>query len=338
MNVKQTLAPLSHLFSQESLIHWTGRKTIFPFYHAISDKNLPYISNLYPLRSVKEFKTDIEYFCKHFEAISIEDAYNRNRSKDKNNKPAFHLSFDDGLKEIYEVVAPILEDKGIPATFFVNTDFVDNKMLFYRYKIGLILELWRTSDGSKIWQKISEILKVESKWNGGLLLSLMQLNYNDQHIIDQIADLLGMDFDIWLSENKPYLSTDQINDLLKRGFAIGSHSVDHPRFKNIDLKHQKQQIENSLAFLENNFEIDDRIFSFPFGDEAVSAELFDWMYSEGNCKMSFGVSGIKDDYCANHIHRIPMDECHINPQQFIKTEYLYFMLKSVFNKNKIRRK
>jgi len=335
MGIRQIIAPVSGFISQKNLLKWTGRNVIFPFYHTISDDHLPYISNLYPLRSIKNFKLDLEYFCKHFDPIGIEEVYHSIASKTTISKPSFHLTFDDGLKEVYDVIAPFLEEKGIPATFFVNTDFVDNKKLFYRYKVGLILEKLKKINNDQ--QEVETVLRDHSKWTGNLKSSLMQLNYHDQNLIEEIAQHLNLDFAVWLSENKPYLTSRQIKDLLGRGFKIGSHSIDHPRFKNIDLEQQKNQIKESFDFLMDNFGLDERLFSFPFGDEGVSAELFDWMYEDGKCKMSFGVSGIKDDYCPFHLHRIPMDDCHGNSAGFIKSEYLYYMLKGVFNKNRIHR-
>ena len=337
MKIKNVLHPFSQLFSQKQLIAWTKRKTIFPFYHTISDADLPYISNLYPLVNVNQFKADLDYICKDFEPLHLKEIDARKGRSIKQLNPGFHLTFDDGLREIYDVIAPILEERNIPATFFVNTDFIDNKQLFYRYKIGVILEYLKGQVSANRRNALKTLLKEKSKWKTGIQDSLLQLIYLDQPIIDEIADVLEIDFDAWLSENKPYLSSDQIKDLIRRGFTIGSHSIDHPRFKYFDVSFQKAQVEKSFSFLKESFGIENRYFSFPFGDEEVSKALFDWMYSDMKIKKSFGVSGLKDDYSPDHIHRIPMDECNNNPKRFIKSEYLYFMVKSIFNKNQIVR-
>ena len=310
---------------------------IFPFYHTVSDSSLPYISNLYPLRSIREFKSDLEYFCKYFEPVGIEEVHSLVKSKESSSKPIFHLTFDDGLREVYDVIAPILKNKGIPATFFVNTDFIDNKGLFYRYKVGLILERLKQKENESKADSIQIALKDHSRWDGALQSSLKALIYLDQDLIVLLADIVEIDFEDWLTNSKPYLSTDQIKDLLKQGFKIGSHSSDHPRFKHIDIDLQKEQIKSSFEYLEQNFELKNRFFSFPFGDEGVKKELFQWMYNEEGCKLSFGVSGIKDDHFPFHLHRIPMDFCQKSTDRFIKSEYLYFMLKSIFNKNRIHR-
>ena len=337
MDIKQFLAPVVNFISQDSLLKWTGRKTIFPYYHTISNVDLSYISNLYPLKTVEQFKREIDYLCKHFIPINIDEVIKRIESKDGDEKPGFHLTFDDGLKEIYTVIAPILEARGISATFFLNTDFIDNQGLFYRYKIGLIIERLKAIESKTLQHKVKLLLSEKAKWRDNMKFSLLNLDYNDIVLIEEIASILELDFKYWLLKNEPYLTSIQIKNLIDRGFNIGSHSIDHPRFKNIDIVQQKQQLEDSFSVLENNYKIKDRYFSFPFGDEDVSVEFFDWMNKEAKSKLSFGVSGIKDDYYCNHLHRIPMDNCIHEAKGFIKSEYLYFILKGIFNKNQIKR-
>lgn len=110
-----------------------NRYVICPFYHAVSDTPLPHVSPLYRHRTAKEFKADIEWLMAHYEPIHWYeiDAY------EKAHKPAFCLSFDDGLKEFYTIAAPILEEYHIPCVCFLNSAFVDNKDLMFRYKEAL---------------------------------------------------------------------------------------------------------------------------------------------------------------------------------------------------------
>lgn len=337
MSIKQILAPIGSFVSLDSLVKLTGRKTIFPYYHTVSDVDLPYISNLYSLRSIDQFKKDLDFFEAHFTPIDIVEVAQRNISDESEFKPAFHLTFDDGLQEVYSIIAPILEERGIPATFFLNTDFIDNKALFYRYKVGLIIEKLKQVDSKNKCQDLEGLLKNQSKWKGELISSLLNLNYNDLELVNIIGITLDLDFESWLRQNTPYLTSGQISDLIERGFTIGSHSMNHPRFKNIEFDQQKKQIEGSFSFLKDHFNIQEKYFSFPFGDEEVRMAFFDWLNKECNCKLSFGVSGIKDDYNINHLHRIPMDHCYTAVKKYIKTEYLYFILKSFFNKNQIKR-
>ena len=118
------------------------RKTpcFLPFYHAVSDEKLPHVLN-YPYRNILQFEKELDFFLKYFQPVLLEELISGKCSGEK----GFHLSFDDGLRECAEVIAPVLLKKGIPATFFLNSAFVDNKALFHKYKASLVLNRLRES-------------------------------------------------------------------------------------------------------------------------------------------------------------------------------------------------
>lgn len=96
------------------------------------------------------------------------------------------MSFDDGLKECAETIAPLLLKKGIPATFFVNPGFVDNQRLFHKYKASLILgRLIESPD-----LKAEKILR-EQNLQGEQILKATILQ---DKILDKAAVLLGINF------------------------------------------------------------------------------------------------------------------------------------------------
>lgn len=114
-----------------------GLPTIFPFYHTVSDKKLAHIRHLYHYRSVREFEQELDFFLKHYEPVEPGQLIKEGTIS---GKKQFLLTFDDGFAEIYHVIAPLLTKKGIPAIFFLNTGFIDNKDLFYRCKASILAE------------------------------------------------------------------------------------------------------------------------------------------------------------------------------------------------------
>ena len=109
----------------------SNQRLIIPLYHSLKAyENQDFISPLYQLRTVETFEKDLEYFLKHFKPISLEDLILLNKKKEQPKTPSFHITFDDGLSSFYQVAAPLLEKKGIPATCFLNNDFIDNQELF----------------------------------------------------------------------------------------------------------------------------------------------------------------------------------------------------------------
>lgn len=128
------------IISVRLLMKLTGKNVIFPFYHSVSDSYLAHIHHLYHPKTTKQFISDLDFLLKHYCPMDINEVISFRDSSKKRSKPGFFLSFDDGLKEFYEIIAPVLLKKGIPAACFLNSGFVDNKDLFYRYKASLLCE------------------------------------------------------------------------------------------------------------------------------------------------------------------------------------------------------
>ena len=120
-----------------------GRPPLFlPFYHLVSDENPSHVRYLYPVRTVRQFRDDLDFFLKNYQPVPLEALWPlaENPAQQPSGRPAMHLSFDDGLRECHDVVMPILLEKGVPATFFLNPDIVDNRDLMFRYKASLLHE------------------------------------------------------------------------------------------------------------------------------------------------------------------------------------------------------
>ncbi|RMG69866.1 MAG: hypothetical protein D6722_09480, partial [Bacteroidetes bacterium] len=117
----------------------SGQRLILPFYHVVSDAPLPHISPLYPVRTVAQFAEDLETLCRHYQPLGVAEYLGLLARGETPRRPSFLLTFDDGLREMAEVVAPMLQARGLEAIFFLNPAFLDNQGLFYRYRVALLL-------------------------------------------------------------------------------------------------------------------------------------------------------------------------------------------------------
>ena len=331
-NIRRVLSPLTFVFSQKRLINLTSKKIFLPFYHAVSDVSLPHIKHLYPVKNSADFIQDLEYLCKYFKPVAIDELLEIVNEGKPVEKPVFHLTFDDGLSQFYDVVAPILSDKGIPATVFLNSAFIDNQGLFYRYKISLLIEKLLLFSSNK-WVFGEKVFTQKEV----LIATLKTTKYIHQAKLNDLAMQLNIDFEQYLKDNTPYLTTEQIIQLQKKGFAFGGHSIDHPIFNELSFTEQKRQVSDCFKALDI-FRLEKKYFSFPFNDEGVTHDFFSWLYEKEGCHLSFGISGLKNDAFKQHMHRFPMEGTALRPSSLIKTEYLYYLIKSLIGKNKIVRR
>jgi peptidoglycan/xylan/chitin deacetylase (PgdA/CDA1 family) len=321
------------------LIRITKQKLILPCYHTVSNNYLPHIVNLYSYRNADSFKSDLEFFLKHYIPIDLFDLIKLVKEEAEPESNSFFLSFDDGLKEFYQVIAPILLEMGIPATCFLNSAFIDNKDLFFRYKASMLIELLnRLNRKSKEWG----IIKSWFSDNNLPILNyksvLLNIGYNKKAKMDELAAILNFSFRDYLAKEKPYLTSTQINELIKKGFTFGAHSIDHPEYRYLKFNEQIRQTQESINQITSKFNLNYRVFAFPFTDYEVSEQFFKEINRDDSIGFTAGSAGIKKDSVENNIHRIPMDEYNLKGRTRIKIDYIYYLVKAVFNRNKIIRK
>ncbi len=334
----QILATFRHFAKAvpiEPLLSMTGRQTLFPVYHVVSNEDLPHIKHLYVHKGVKQFQKDLDFLLRHYQPLSYEEIHQPEEVGARRKKPGFFLSFDDGLAEIYTVIAPILLQKGIPAMFFLNSSFVDNKDLFFRYKVSLLIEKIRESD--RIADQVSQLLSETGLRNANLVEALLKLRYSDGQVIDNLGQQVGLDFATFLKEKAPYLTTGQIKSLLDQGFYIGGHSMDHPEFQYISEGEQQDQIRWSMDFCVDNFAVNYKSFAFPFTDYGVRKSIIEGALNSKAVDVFFGSAGMKKEKRKRHIQRIPMETLVLDAETILKSEMMYYLLKMPLGKNRIIR-
>jgi len=319
MSIRKKFIGLASSFSGllplDTLCALTGQHFIIPFYHIVSDEDCPHIRNLYRYKNTTEFIRDIDYLATHYHSIGASDLNDVLAGKYAGKKIML-LTFDDGLRQMYDIVAPILLKKGIPAVFFLNTDFIDNKGLMFRYKASLIKDMDKDT-------------------------SAMFMARNDAELQEEIRPSLAMEIqneiNTFLSDYKPYMTIDQVKGLTKQGFAIGAHSCSHPYYSDLSLGNQLSETLECIDILKTDFGIAQKLFAFPFTDDGVSKDFFDKIFEGGKVDFSFGGAGIKEDMHPRQFQRMPMEGWDASAEQILKSEYLYYVLRMPFAKNRIKR-
>jgi peptidoglycan/xylan/chitin deacetylase (PgdA/CDA1 family) len=312
---------ISRLFPVSSLFKLTT-PLFLPFYHVVSNQNLPHIYN-YQYRNTTRFEEELDFYLKHFTPVPLEYLVEHPHSK----KKVFHLSFDDGLKECAEIVAPLLLKKGIPATFFVNTDFVGNKALFHKYKASLI------------WGELQKIPPAKArkiaKDAGFANKNILDVSILQTPVLDKMGQLLSIDFESFLKTTSPYLTKEQLLTLKEDGFSIGAHSCNHPEFWKISPAEQLEQVQKSMEWINSTIQPKIKTFAFPFTDDGVSASVLETIKSNNICDITFGTAGLKYDTFDFHRQRYPV-EIPGDFVQNIKTEWVYFFLRKQIGKASVK--
>jgi peptidoglycan/xylan/chitin deacetylase (PgdA/CDA1 family) len=330
--------PVSMVLPLSKLIHITRQNRILPFYHSVSDTPLFHLKHVLNIRNTDNFQADLDFYQRHFRPVDALELWKEVREGSSLSHSSFHLSFDDGLKECVTIIAPILKKRGIPATFFINTGFIGNRDIFYRFKVSLLIEkIFSVSD--IVRKTIHSILDKSFIPQGDLKKRLLLVTYTHKELLEEVAVAAELDFREYAATQEIYMNEEDIQYLLEQGFTVGAHSIDHPLFSTVSFDEQVRQTSQSMEHLRNSFQVSPALFSFPFTDNEVSAAFYHRIHQpEGMVDLSFGISGLKKDILPTHLHRIPMETGTYSAGQIITGEYIYYMFKSIFHKNKIHRK
>jgi peptidoglycan/xylan/chitin deacetylase (PgdA/CDA1 family) len=212
------------------------------------------------------FRVHMEYLKQNFQIVRFDEDWSRVR------KPAVVVTFDDGYADNMFEALPILEDIGVPATFFISTDNLETGSGFWwdeleRMVLGgasypALFELEDVRHG-KIWPTAT----IEER--KALLRDLIQIamKINEEQRagwIEQIREWGGGGGPAGAA-NRPLTPGELINFAKSKWVTVGAHTVTHSSLSVLSEEEQKHEIISSRQQLERILGKEINVFSYPFG-------------------------------------------------------------------------
>ena len=280
----------------------SGTLPIFIF-HAVESSPKPYIRHLYDCHSPQSFERVLDEILREFKPLEdLSPAGIANAGADR-----FLVTFDDGLRSSYEVATPILERKGIPAIHFLITDFLAGtagSRVEEKFKASLLIERLKGQSAQER-QDVQAILSRRG-YTGGVDEALMAVRLEDASLYDEVAERLGVDLAAFFEADRPYITHDEAADLVRRGFMLGAHSCDHPRYWELDLDAQVDQTLRSVRHVTQAFSLPYRYFAFPYKNRGITPAFYERTRDEVD--LFFTTSGWGNRMNRDKVfHRVGMD-------------------------------
>ncbi|OEK06772.1 polysaccharide deacetylase family protein [Roseivirga misakiensis] len=234
------------------------------YLHLVSDSTRQHFPSDKTL-DIKAFRKTLKFLMKGNQFISISEALECHKSG-TSTKGKIVLTTDDGFVENYTVIAPIAEEFGIKPTLFLIEDCIDNKKLMWRHGLFVLTQHF---DKQVLKNKAESVLPHLNKFNDAddlmsWSLREWQMKEKDLNMAILWNSLMPCSLDEYLSENKPYLSTKQVNKLINKGFDVGCHTRSHPSCSKLNEEEIVTEIQKSAVSLKEKFSLSNSYFSFPF--------------------------------------------------------------------------
>jgi peptidoglycan/xylan/chitin deacetylase (PgdA/CDA1 family) len=337
------MSPFKNLFyhscsflSMQLLQNLSPVTTLLPYHHTVSNEALPHIQHLYSYKNEAQFKKDLDTLLKYNKPISAGDlskCINENKPIPKHH---FLLTFDDGFREVYDVIAPLLESKGVPAVFFIVPSFIDNKELFFRCKTSLLIHQLVNNKKDDLVNLYREHFKIPNAAKEKMIHTLKNIKSANKDSLDELAYKTGYSFSDFLTVQQPFLTTGQLTSLHKRGFTIGAHSINHPYYDQLSLADQLEQTIGSCKYVQQITGNQQQYFSFPFSEENLPQQLFNELNKSG-IDLLFGLQNQKIETANKMVHRFNAERPSVILDEQLKGILLLSLLRKWMGKNKVHR-
>lgn len=225
------------------------------------------------------FKNQLKVLKENGKIINPNDLLNNYEdivlSKDNN----YLVTFDDGLKEQYDLALPILDELDASALFFINSINYIEKKVSLVHKIHLV----RSEVSSElILNQINQTIKNISLTKSESEKAVNHYKYDDsdtaklKYLLNfkiqksELENIIDFIFKDYFNEdeivNDLYMNKDQLKDLAKRNY-IGNHTHSHLALGNLNKEEIHQEILKTKQFIESLGYGDHPFISYPYGSE-----------------------------------------------------------------------
>lgn len=252
--------------------HWKHKltdrepKLIILLYHRV----LPQIQ-YNPLNTIiteNKFIKQIDVLAKKYPIISLTDAVNQCRSGQAKAKVQIVITFDDGYWDNYEIAFPILRKKGLSASFFLTTDYInDNRPLWDWEIITLLMRDHFYINSIKIGDEDLKQGMHESRKSFTLRVIDSMKSISIENIQDIICFLkrcsknTSSDF-----AGDHCITWEQARQMSQYGMEIGAHTASHRSLSRLPWEEALYEIERSKSIIEDCIGKSCVHFAFPFGN------------------------------------------------------------------------
>jgi peptidoglycan/xylan/chitin deacetylase (PgdA/CDA1 family) len=299
------------------------------FYHLVSPQQKPHVAT-YPYKTPEQFKNDLLYLKKNFRLLNYSELKSAVVSGERLDSACAFVSFDDGMRECLEYAIPILSELKVPAIFFLNSDFLDNKKMFYRHKASLCMTQARMLKKPQIEVLLKELnraFQLDLSSAESICQWLYALNFEDESKIDGACSLMQIDWMAYLKNVKPYLTTGEVQLMVKNGFDIGAHTRDHKLLSLLKPEQITTEIVSSCSDISQLIGSSSVPFAFPFHGRGIASSVLEKIRNENSVvDLMFEATGIglKEPRIVNRIWADPPPSkgASTNLPQLLQKEYV----------------
>lgn len=202
------------------------------------------------------FAERLDVLAQHYDVVTLRAA----RRQPAHGRKHLAITFDDAYASVARVAAPLLAERRLPWTFFVNPGLLDNRTLAFDNLIAYVVNTTGASpverlSGARV-SSIGHFIGTESP--------RMQ-PHERTSLKERLVDDLGLDLAAIAADAQLYLTTAELVQLARTGVEIGNHTSDHVHCRALTPEDASAQIGDSAQVLRQITAASVSAFAYPYG-------------------------------------------------------------------------
>jgi peptidoglycan/xylan/chitin deacetylase (PgdA/CDA1 family) len=234
-------------------------------YHSVMEnpeKHEPHLGGTVHSRNV--FRGQMELLARRYLPASLDQVERFVLGEGKLPGRSVVVTFDDGYADNYEIAAPVLNEMGIPATFYATVECVEQRRLPWPACLRFAFRAtkkgsWADSSGNT-WALSSAVEREEALLRSCDECCKLAGTIQAKYVACQEQEL---DARVPPETGSLMMTYDQIRALVRQGHIVGSHTMTHPNVAYLSPEDARREITESKQRLEQQLNAAVVHFSYP---------------------------------------------------------------------------
>ena len=219
-----------------------------------------------------EFRAHMAHLRDRFTPIGLEDLV-RAAASGRIPERAVAVTLDDGYLDALEVASPILTELGVPATFFVNSDRLNEEHERWWDVLERVFLSEAALPPMLALQAGGQEVRASTGTPGQRAAALACVNRTAWPLDPAARERLVGDVLDWSGADRParlthrVLTDEDIRTLARRpGHVIGAHTIHHLALTTQPLAVKRHEVFENKATLERLLQQPVHLFAYPYGE------------------------------------------------------------------------
>jgi peptidoglycan/xylan/chitin deacetylase (PgdA/CDA1 family) len=272
---------------------WQGCSRIL-MYHGTAAQGAPALA------------AQLRYLARNFKIVSLAAMVNRLAQHAAAAPNEIVLTFDDGLRNNFTVVYPVLRQLQVPATFFVCPELIGSGRWLWNHEVRCRLQTLNLEALDDLRRR----LLAPNSSAEGIVEWMKTLKFQQRRRVEELIQLATPHFRPAPEQTQAYdmMDWNELTALDPALITIGSHTLTHPILTTLTTEEINFELSESRRVLEQKLAREIPFFCYPNG--SYDKRVYQAAKSNYDAAVTTetGVLSRKDEFDIHRLPRIPSAE------------------------------